>query len=357
MLIAGQVQRRACRPAATIEAEGGMTLVSYFPVLTRKATQMLTHKDIAFPLDDTREFRRREREEALVNVHDATLSLSVADATVREWNKHDTDDTSVQPNRAHRQLTLPPWPTSKSGSRATSPPPGQKPVPGRTDQMVYECYDEERGRPCVVLPGHTRRESEKLIEQARSPGPLEQMSYAETLQATSIAPQEEQFIHQHPLGDQVVLGQQVYDTHGWRLGKVTVRFPRYILVERGLLFHRAYYIPLTLVQRVEGQCVWLMVSEAILKERGFTVVPADLYDAAQSPGVDDIIDISDASRLGKYPLTPAEMGHYHYGPRGPGMNTDAGGSYAPYEIDPYGRPVDRPVKLYTTGERLRRRTL
>lgn len=50
MLIAGQVQRRACRPAATIEAEGGMTLVSYFPVLTRKATQMLTHKDIAFPL-------------------------------------------------------------------------------------------------------------------------------------------------------------------------------------------------------------------------------------------------------------------------------------------------------------------
>jgi hypothetical protein len=34
----------------------------------------------------------------------------------------------------------------------------------------------------------------------------------------------------------------------------------------------------------------------------------------------------------------------------PGINTDASGSYAPYEIDPYGRLRDRPVKPYVTGK-------
>jgi hypothetical protein len=39
------------------------------------------------------------------------------------------------------------WPTSRPGPRATPPPPGEKPVATRTDQMVVIAYDQERGKP------------------------------------------------------------------------------------------------------------------------------------------------------------------------------------------------------------------
>lgn len=41
------------------------------------------------------------------------------------------------------------WPTSRPGPWATQPPPGQKPVPTRTDQVVELDYDQEHGRPIV----------------------------------------------------------------------------------------------------------------------------------------------------------------------------------------------------------------
>jgi hypothetical protein len=34
------------------------------------------------------------------------------------------------------------------------------------------------------------------------------------------------------------------------------------------------------------------------------------------------------------PLSPAETGHYNYGPNFPGINTDAAGSYRPEEVRP-----------------------
>jgi hypothetical protein len=198
-----------------------------------------------------------------------------------------------------------------------------KPVPTRTDQMVYECYDQERGVPCTPVP-------------ARPESPL---------------------IRSHPLADQVKAGQQVYDAQGERVGKILVHLPGYILVERGLIFRRTYYVPLGLVQGVNGQRVRLAVREATLAERGYASVPSELYHVPRPSGATTFPDISGASRLGKYPPTPAETGHYHYGPLGPGINTDASGSYAPYEIDPYGRLRDRPVKLYVTGKGVRGRTL
>ncbi len=39
------------------------------------------------------------------------------------------------------------WPTSKPGPWATQPPPGQKPMPGRTDQVMEVGYDQETGTP------------------------------------------------------------------------------------------------------------------------------------------------------------------------------------------------------------------
>ena len=44
---------------------------------------------------------------------------------------------------------LPPWPTSKRGPMVTEPPPGQKRVPLRTEQVVEIDYDQERGVPAT----------------------------------------------------------------------------------------------------------------------------------------------------------------------------------------------------------------
>jgi hypothetical protein len=44
---------------------------------------------------------------------------------------------------------LPPWPTSKPGPMVTEPPPGQKRVPLRTEQVIEVDYDQEHGVPTV----------------------------------------------------------------------------------------------------------------------------------------------------------------------------------------------------------------
>jgi len=44
---------------------------------------------------------------------------------------------------------LPLWPTSKRGPMVTEPPPGQKRVPMRTEQVIEIDYDQERGMPAI----------------------------------------------------------------------------------------------------------------------------------------------------------------------------------------------------------------
>ncbi|QBD82009.1 hypothetical protein EPA93_40945 [Ktedonosporobacter rubrisoli] len=46
------------------------------------------------------------------------------------------------------RIVYPQWPTSKPGPLVTQPPAGQRPVARRSDQMVYDCYDQELGRAC-----------------------------------------------------------------------------------------------------------------------------------------------------------------------------------------------------------------
>ena len=274
---------------------------------------MSTQNTTAVLLEETRESQLRENANILVN--------ETADELIQEAER--IPETLVQPGREdQRQLepTYPLWPTSTPGPHITSLLPGMKPVSTRTDQMVYESYDQERGVPITPVP-------------------------------------EKRSIRRHPLADQVAAGQHVYDTKGSRVGRVLICFPGYILVERGLIFRRSYYVPLWLVQAVKGQRVQLAVSEATLAKQGYTNVPGELYHVPRPSGAIAFPDISGASLLGKYPPTPAETGHYHYGPLGPGINTDAGGSYAPHEVDPYGRPVDRSVKLRVTGKGVHGRSL
>ncbi len=44
------------------------------------------------------------------------------------------------------------WPTSKPGPQAMLPPPGQSPMPTRTDQMVEIGYNQETGTPSTEDP-------------------------------------------------------------------------------------------------------------------------------------------------------------------------------------------------------------
>jgi hypothetical protein len=70
-----------------------------------------------------------------------------------------TELRQMQRNEEMRQvqeqrLFLPhfPWPTSKPGPYATPPPPGERPMPGRTDQMVEIAYNQETGVPATDDP-------------------------------------------------------------------------------------------------------------------------------------------------------------------------------------------------------------
>ena len=74
-------------------------------------------------------------------------------------SKDGTAQTSMQPKREHRPFAYPLWPTSTPGPEATLPPPGQNPLSTRTDQMVYACYDQEQGMPCVPPPTPVVREN------------------------------------------------------------------------------------------------------------------------------------------------------------------------------------------------------
>lgn len=44
---------------------------------------------------------------------------------------------------------LPPWPTSKPGPMVTEPPPRQKRMPLRTDQVIEIDYDQEHGTTAI----------------------------------------------------------------------------------------------------------------------------------------------------------------------------------------------------------------
>lgn len=127
------------------------------------------------------------------------------------------------------------------------------------------------------------------------------------------------------------IGQEVIDKDGKKLGKVQARFSRYILVERGGLFVKAYYVPHSAVSSNTNNVARLSLSEDDLREKELNRIPDDLYIESPEYGVPDV---SGVAQFARGPLSPAETGHYHYGRRWPGMNTDASGSYRREEVMP-----------------------
>ncbi len=128
------------------------------------------------------------------------------------------------------------------------------------------------------------------------------------------------------------IGQNVIDSQGKWLGKIQARFSRYILVERGRLIPKVYYVPQSATRdQVKNNRVFLTLSEEDLVHRELNRVPDDLYEEAPEAGVPTV---RGAAQFARRPLSPAETGHYHYGRRGPGINTDASGSYHREEVLP-----------------------
>ncbi|HEU0002575.1 MAG TPA: hypothetical protein VFQ36_16835, partial [Ktedonobacteraceae bacterium] len=127
------------------------------------------------------------------------------------------------------------------------------------------------------------------------------------------------------------LGQEVLDGDGKKLGKVRARFSHYILVERGGIFRKAYYVPKSAVTRNVKGAIRLALSEDDLRQQALDSVPEDLYQEVPEVGRPDVTGVP---QFGVMPLSPAETGHYNYGPRWPGMNTDASGSYRREEVLP-----------------------
>src|SRR5258707_14348893 len=65
-----------------------------------------------------------------------------------------TQDTEQQQQQLQKSSSLPHfnWPTSKPGPHATKPASGQKPMRGRTDQVVEIGYNQETGEPGDSIP-------------------------------------------------------------------------------------------------------------------------------------------------------------------------------------------------------------
>lgn len=128
------------------------------------------------------------------------------------------------------------------------------------------------------------------------------------------------------------LGWEVFDNDGNKIGKVRARFEHYVLVERGSLFVKTYYVPHTLIRETVNNALHLSMSESELREQGYSQVPGDLYEETPELGVPQIF--SGVPKFARRPLSPAQTGHYNYGRRWPGINTDAAGSYLREEVLP-----------------------
>lgn len=161
-----------------------------------------------------------------------------------------------------------------------------------------------------------------------------------------MAPIKEKFvtIRQPAIPSRFRIGQDVFDKDGEWVGTVKARFPNYILVERGGLLIKPFYIPQRFVRsNVERNIVVLSLSENELRSKGYKTIPDDLYEEAPDFGRPPL---NGTPLFARGPLSPAETGHYNYGPNSPGINTDASGSYHHEEV------VPRPERYVAPRRRL-----
>jgi hypothetical protein len=160
------------------------------------------------------------------------------------------------------------------------------------------------------------------------------------------APKRQYTTVPNPYHTSFSIGQTVVDKNGELVGTVQARFKRYVLVEQGEVFVKTFYVPHLLVNQTNADQLRLTISLADLVERGLNSIPADLFEEQSEP---EHFTSTGVPMFAKGPLSPAETGHYNYGPNYPGINTDASGSYPREEVSPKPyRYVGERRKIYTT---------
>jgi hypothetical protein len=159
------------------------------------------------------------------------------------------------------------------------------------------------------------------------------------------APKARYEVVPNPYRTPYVIGQRVFDKNGELLGTVEARFKRYVLVEQGDVFVQTFYVPHSLIKQSSPEQLRLAVSQEDLSKRGLNVVPDDLYEELPEP---ELFEPTGVPMFASGPLSPAETGHYNYGPNYPGINTDASGSYLREEVTPkpYRYVGERRKKVY-----------
>jgi hypothetical protein len=144
------------------------------------------------------------------------------------------------------------------------------------------------------------------------------------------------------------IGQNVVDSQGRWLGQVRARFANYVLVERGRVALKVYYVPQNAIrEQAKNNSLVLSMSEDELVRGGYNSVPDDLYENVPEP---EVPIVRGAAQFARRPLSPAETGHYNYGKHWPGINTDAAGSYRRREINPTPQTYVTEGPGYVTDE-------
>jgi len=165
-------------------------------------------------------------------------------------------------------------------------------------------------------------------------------------------PMKPLFYKQNNVASPFLIGQEVIDKDNYFVGKIGARFNRYILVERGGLVVKAFYVPQRFAKsNSRNGLVQLSVSEDELVAQGYNSLPDDLYGANEDTSDSEQPLVRGVPQFARGPLSPAETGHYNYGPNFPGINTDASGSYHRDEIRPTPqRYVSDRRKFYKTDK-------
>lgn len=157
------------------------------------------------------------------------------------------------------------------------------------------------------------------------------------------------FVYQEKdLRSRFKLGQDVVDKQGELLGQIRARFPHYILVQRSGIGISAFYVPQGVTEsEIKDDVVRLTVSRDELWVMGANRVPGDLYDDEPET---DIPRVTGVPLFASAPVSPAQTGHYNYGPNYPGINTDASGSYPRSDVTvrPQSFVAERRKKVYKT---------
>ncbi|GHO62585.1 hypothetical protein KSC_014770 [Ktedonobacter sp. SOSP1-52] len=120
---------------------------------------MRINQETQQPVKAMRNSQPDEHTETVVIVQDVSPSVQGSSARGDIASQGNLAETIMPDRHTQTQWAYPAWPTSRPGPRVTHLPPGQKPHPKRTDQMVYDCYDQERGRPCVSSATQVVRET------------------------------------------------------------------------------------------------------------------------------------------------------------------------------------------------------